>query len=102
MPAAGFLALCKCSLALQDGKGFLESGDFGGAPGNNFLVGLGLRDATVLDLGIVLHNRIKAGLGRLPVGSKICDCFVQSDKLLSLILYILGLCGLCDLVFLPM
>merc|ERR1719405_392497 len=64
------------------------------------LIGLGLRDALLLQLVPVLQDRVQLGLGPGEVLLRLTDHLLQRRLLLVLVLHVLLLCGLCDLVLL--
>ena len=71
--AAAALALHECGLALEDGEGLLEALDLGRAARLALLVALRLRDAAVLDLGVVRVHGVELLLGGGAVAGYLGD-----------------------------
>ena len=63
------------------------------------LVGLGLGNAAVPELDVVLHHGSQLCVGGLLVTTQFCDLLVEGFELLSFVLHILGFHGFRDFVF---
>mmetsp|Transcript_59377 Transcript_59377/g.193736 ORF Transcript_59377/g.193736 Transcript_59377/m.193736 type:complete len:468 (-) Transcript_59377:870-2273(-) len=98
--AAALLPLHESRLVLQGAKRLLEALNLCLAASRALLVSLGLGDATLLDLAVVLQNRLKLGACRLTIRRQLRDGSVQRLRLLGLVLHVLLLHRLGDLVLL--
>merc|ERR1719476_787297 len=87
--------LGKGSLTLKDNKRLLEASDLGLALCLTGLVSLGLGNAPILDLCIVLIDSIELRLSGLQVRRHLGNVFVEPNKLLRLILHVLIFEGAC-------
>merc|ERR1719443_1686169 len=75
--------------ALQDRQGFLEASNLCLAPLLALRVRLGLGDATVLDLVIVLEDGAELRRCRVPVTRELRNLLVERFELLRLVLHVL-------------
>merc|ERR1719373_35787 len=87
-------------LLLEDGERLLEALDLCGAAALPLLVGPRLRDAALLDLGVVLQNGRELRVRRLAIAAVVRHCLVQALELLRHVLHVLILQGLGYLVLL--
>merc|ERR1719272_870570 len=85
-------------LTLQDRKCLLQALHFSFAATLAGFISLGLCNATLLDLPIVLEDSRKFRTCGFPVTRKLSQCLVQRFELFRLVFYILLLDGLSDLV----
>merc|ERR1719199_123539 len=88
--------LQECSFALENRQSILQACDLCLSPLLPLLISLGLGNALILNLLIVLEHCIKLGLNAVTITSELCNSFVESGELLRLVLDILLLRGLGD------
>merc|ERR1711933_349518 len=91
--ASTALALHEGRLVLEHRQRLLQALDLSIPAPLPLLVGLGLRDAPLLDLGVVLKHSGKLCVLGLTITGHVCDALVRGLELLRLVLHILVLHG---------